>query len=216
MKIFLLEDNKTLNETIKLKFEKNDHKVYAFLDGKDAYENITEGFSCFILDINVPNIDGIRILQKIRKYYEEVPIIIISATVEFEIIKNAYDFGCNDYLKKPFFIDELLIKVNKLCKISKKEISIDKDCAFNFSDGVIKFKDEKVILTKKENLMMNLFLTNINKLVTYENIQNYVWEGEYASLDAIRTLIKRLRRKLPKQYIYASSNSGYFFNSEEG
>jgi DNA-binding response OmpR family regulator len=64
--------------------------------------------------------------------------------------------------------------------------------------------------------MMNLFLTNINKLVTYENIQNYVWEGEYASLDAIRTLIKRLRRKLPKQYIYASSNSGYFFNSEEG
>ncbi|MGK0256294.1 MAG: two-component system OmpR family response regulator, partial [Arcobacteraceae bacterium] len=87
MKILLLEDNKTLNETIKLKFERNGHKVYAYLDGQDAFDNITEGFSCFILDINVPNIDGIKILKKIREYYEEVPIIIISGTVELDIIK---------------------------------------------------------------------------------------------------------------------------------
>jgi DNA-binding response OmpR family regulator len=215
MKILLLEDNKTLNETIKLKFAKNGHEVSTFLDGNDAYENITEGFSCFILDVNVPNIDGIRILQKIRKYYEDVPIIIISATVELEIIKSAYDFGCNDYLKKPFFIDELLIKVDKLCKIPKKEIIIDNDCSFNFNDRIINSQNKKISLTKKESLMMNLFLMNKNKLVSFENIQNYVWEGEYTSLDAIRTLIKRLRKKLTKQYIHASSNSGYFFNLED-
>ena len=214
MKILLLEDNQTLNETIKLKFEMKGHKVQSYINGQDALDNITEGFSCFILDINVPNVDGIKILKRIREYYDEVPVIIISATVELDIIKESYDFGCNDYLKKPFFIDELEIKVEKLCKIPNKEIYFDENCYFNFSDSILVFNKEQQALTNKENLLINLFLIKKNELVTYENIQNYVWEGEYASLDAIRTLIRRLRKKLPKSYIKASSNSGYFFNTD--
>ncbi len=214
MKILLLEDNKTLNETIKLKFELNGHKVQSYTDGQEVYDNITNGFSCFILDINVPNIDGIKILKKIREYYDEVPVIIISATVELDIIKKSYDFGCNDYLKKPFFIDELEIKVDKLCKIHKKVISFDENCYFNFNENTITINNEQKVLTQKENLLVNLFLINKNELVTYENIQNYVWEGEYTSLDAIRTLIRRLRKKLSKSYIKASSNRGYFFNTK--
>lgn len=211
MKILLLEDNKTLNETIKLKFENNGYEIYSFTDGKEAYNSITEGFSCFILDINVPNVDGIKILRKIRDYYEEIPVIIISATVELDIIKASYDFGCNDYLKKPFFIDELEIKVEKLCKLPKKEISFDKGVSFNFKQSTLTINNEKISLTKKESLMMNLFLINKNQIVSYENIQNYVWQGEYSSLDAIRTLIRRLRKKLSKSYIKASSNRGYIF-----
>lgn len=212
MKILLLEDNKTLNETIKLKFERNGYNVHAYLDGQEALNNITEGFSCFILDINVPNVDGIKILKKIREYYNEVPVIIISATIELDIIKESYDFGCNDYLKKPFFIDELEIKVEKLCKIPKKEVCFDENCFFNFNNSSLLIDEEQKELTAKETLLMNLFLINKNELITYENIQNYVWEGEYASLDAIRTLIRRLKKKLPKTYIKASSNRGYFFN----
>ncbi|NQY93727.1 MAG: response regulator transcription factor [Campylobacteraceae bacterium] len=214
MKIMLLEDNKTLNETIKLKFELKGHKVHAYLDGREAYDNVTYGYSCFILDINVPNVDGLKILKKIREYYTEVPVIIISATVELDIIKESYDFGCNDYLKKPFFIDELEIKVDKLCKIPDKEICFDDDCFFNYSENTITINGEQKVLTQKENLLVNLFLINKNELVTYENIQNYVWEGEYTSLDAIRTLIRRLRKKLNKSYIKASSNRGYYFNIE--
>ncbi len=211
MKILLLEDNKTLNETITLKLENSGHKVSNFIDGQEALDNITEGFSCFILDINVPNVDGIKILKKIREFYDEVPVIIISATVELDIIKESYDFGCNDYLKKPFFIDELEIKVEKLCQIPKNEIEFRDDCSFSFKDSRLKFKDKEIELTRKETLMMNLFLMNKNQIVTYENIQNYVWEGEYSSLDAIRTLIRRLRKKLPTDYIKASSNRGYTF-----
>jgi len=211
MKILLLEDNKTLNETIKLKFENNGHKVFAFIDGEEAHENITEGFSCFILDINVPNIDGIKILKKIREFYDEVPVIIISGTVELDIIKESYDFGCNDYLKKPFFIDELEIKVQKFCKIPKKEISFDDGAYFNFEQCSLIIDGEKINLTEKESLIMNLFLMNKNQIVTYENIQNYVWEGNFSSLDAIRTLIKRLRKKLSNNYIKSSSNRGYTF-----
>ncbi len=213
MKIFLLEDNQTLNETIKLKFELKGHVVHSFEDGQEAYEHITDGFSCFVLDINVPNVSGIKILKKIREYYEEIPVIIISATVELDVIKKSYDFGCNDYLKKPFYIDELLIKVEKLCKVTDKNIIFDKNSFFNFKESFVSIKNNKKILTKKESLLINLFLINKNELITYENIQNYVWEGEYASLDAIRTLIKRLKNKLEKPYIKACSGRGYSFIS---
>lgn len=211
MKILLLEDNKKLNSTIKKRLELKGYRVFTYIDGQDAYDNITEGFSCFILDINVPNVDGIKILKKIREFYDEVPVIIISATVELDIIKESYDFGCNDYLKKPFFIDELEIKVEKLCKIPKKEICFDDGISFSFEQSSLIVEDKKISLTEKESLMMNLFLLNKNQIVTYENIQNYVWEGEYSSLDAIRTLIRRLRKKLPDGYIKSSSNRGYTF-----
>lgn len=211
MKILLLEDNQTLNETITMKLELKGYSVHSFVCGQEAYDNITEGFVCFLLDIHVPNVDGIKILKKIRDFYEEVPVIIISSTIELEIIKEAYNIGCNDYLKKPFFIDELEIKVDKLCNISKKEICFDNDKFFNFHKSILTIDKEEQILTQKENRLMNLFLINKNELVSYENIQNYVWDGEYASLDAIRTLIRRLKKKLSKPYIKASSNRGYYF-----
>lgn len=212
MKILLLEDNKTLNETIKLKLELKGYEVHSFLDGLEVIHNITNGYSCFILDINVPNVNGIKILKKIRELYKDVPVIIITATVELDIIKQSYKFGCNDYLKKPFFIDELEIKIDKLCLVSNKVIEFDKDCFFDFFKSTLIINEKEIILTSKENLMMNLFLKNKNSLVSYIGIENYVWEAEFASLDAIRTLIKRLRKKLKKSYIKASTNNGYYFN----
>ena len=215
MKILLLEDNQTLNETIKLKLELKGYDVEVFSDGLKAYEAITDGFSCFILDINVPNIDGIKILKKIREYYDEVPVIIISATVELDILKKAYDFGCNDYLKKPFFIDELEIKIEKLLNISDKTIKIEENCFYNYSKNSLIIDASEIILTKKENLLVNLFIKNKNQLISYDSIQNYVWEGEYASLDAIRTLVRRVKNKLKLKdsQIKASFNRGYYFKN---
>ncbi|MDD2895056.1 MAG: response regulator transcription factor [Aliarcobacter sp.] len=212
MKIFLLEDNKTLNEAIKLKFELKGYKVCSYICGREAYNNITNGFSCFLLDIHVPNVDGINILKKIREYYDTVPVIIISSTVELDIIKKSYSFGCNDYLKKPFFIDELEIKVDKLCNIPNNEVVFNDNCSFNFNESFISIDGDKKILTEKENLLVNLFLLNKNKLVSYESIQNYVWKGEYASIDAIRTLIRRLRKKLDNSTIKSFSNRGYILS----
>ncbi len=211
MKILLLEDNKTLNETIKIKLGLKGYSVYAYTDGQEAYDNITEGFSCFLLDIHVPKVNGIKILKRIREYYKEIPVIIISSTIELDIIKEAYDFGCNDYLKKPFYIDELAIKVDKLCNISTQEVCFDDERYFDFEKCTIKADGIEQILTQKENKLMNLFMINKNELVSYENIQNYVWGGEYVSLDAIRSLIRRLKKKLIKNYIKSSSNRGYYF-----
>ena len=194
MRILLLEDNKKLNETITKRLKMKNYNVASFTDGAEAYEKITEGFSCFILDINVPNIDGINILRKIREFYEIVPVIIISASVELDVIKQSYDFGCNDYLKKPFFIDELEIKIEKLCQIKDDKIYFDIDSYFDFISSTIISNNKEIRLTKKEKLLMNLFLSKKNQVITYETIENYVWEGNYVSLESIRSLIRRLRK----------------------
>ena len=133
MKILLLEDNKKLNETITKRLGIKGYSVLSIIDGAEAFEKITDGFSCFILDINVPNIDGIKILKKIREYYQTLPVIIISASVELDVIKQAYDFGCNDFLKKPFFIDELEIKIEKFCNIQNNKIYFDRQANSNWS-----------------------------------------------------------------------------------
>jgi two-component system, OmpR family, response regulator len=211
MKILLLEDNEKLNQTITKRLELKGYRVDSFNDGFKAYESISNGYNCFLLDINVPNVDGIKILKKIREYYEEVPIIIISSTVELDIIKEAYDFGCNDYLKKPFFIDELEIKIEKLCKIKNELIEFDKDCFFDFKSSLLKIENEETRLTKKERLLLNLFLTKKNEVISYASIENYVWEGNFVSLESIRSLIRRVRKILVKEYIQTVVDAGYIF-----
>ena len=213
MKILLLEDNQKLNETITKRLKMKNYTVISFTDGAEAYAKITEGFSCFILDINVPNVDGINILKKIREFYEIVPVIIISASVELDIIKQSYDFGCNDYLKKPFFIDELEIKIEKLCQIKNDKIYFDENSYFDFKSATIVIDNQEIRLTKKEKLLINLFLSKKNQVITYENIESYVWEGNFSSLESIRSLIRRVRRIFPKEYIQTIIDAGYIFKN---
>ena len=211
MKILLLEDNKKLNETITKRLKLKGYDVLSFIDGKEAYEKISEGFSCFILDINVPNIDGIKILKKIRDFYSSLPVIIISASIELDVIKQSYEFGCNDFLKKPFFIDELEIKIEKLCSIQNDKIYFDEESYFDFKSSLIVINGVENRLTKKEKLLINLFLTKKNQVISYETIENYVWEGSFASLESIRSLLRRVRKILDKDYIQTVVDTGYIF-----
>ncbi|PUE65796.1 response regulator transcription factor [Arcobacter caeni] len=213
MKILLLEDNQKLNEIITKRLKLKNYNVESFTDGALAYEKITEGYSCFILDINVPNIDGINILKKIREYYEVIPVIIISASVELDMIKQSYDFGCNDYLKKPFFIDELEIKIEKLCNIQDNKIFFDENSFFDFKSATLVINNQETRLTKKEKLLINLFLSKKNQVITYETIENYVWEGNFVSLESIRSLIRRVRKILIKEFIQTVIDTGYIFKT---
>lgn len=158
MKILLLEDNMKLNQTIVKRLSLKGYKVDAYLDGLEAYYAIDEGYACFILDINVPSLDGVKLLKRVREYYDEVPVIIISASVELDIIKEAYDFGCNDYLKKPFFIDELEIKIDKLCKVNDNFIYFDEECYFDFKSSLLSCYKKEQRVTKRETAFKSFFV----------------------------------------------------------
>lgn len=211
MKILLLEDNKRLNETIVKRLEAKGFNVHSFTDGQMAYEEIDEGFSCYVLDINVPSLDGLELLKKIREYNEDTPIIIISSTVELDVIRNSYKYGCNDYIKKPFFIDELEIKIEKLCHIDKDMIEITKDCKFYFKDSLLESNENKEHLSRKERILLNLLLSQKGKVVPFSAIQTIVWEGNVASIDSIRSLVRRIRKKLPGDLIETVVDVGYLF-----
>lgn len=211
MKILLLEDNKRLNNSIKTRLELKGYNVDSFEDGYEALSNAYDGYDCFVLDINVPSIDGINILKEIRETYKDIPILIISSSIDLDTIKDAYGYGCNDFLKKPFYIDELEVKIEKLCQLDKHIISLDKEFTYDMEKREL-FKTENIKLTKKETLLLHLFVTNNEKLLSYENILDYVWEGDIATTDSLRTLIMRLRKKIPKDSLETIVDFGYKFH----
>jgi len=214
MKILILEDNKELSNVMKMALQRESYKVDTFCDGKKALEVISNGYSCFILDINVPSIDGIEVLKYIRVNHNNIPIIIISSNHELETIQSSYEKGCNEYLKKPFFMYELVHKVKNLCKLEDKFIVFNKDIKYNFIDHILYNNNEKVVLAKKEILFLELFAKNINKVVNYDEIDEYVWEGEVTNIDNIRALIKRLRKKIPNRSIQIVTGIGYTLSKD--
>jgi len=211
MKILLLEDNKRLNETITKRLKAKGYEIFSFKDGQEAYEAIDDGYICFVLDINVPSIDGIEILKKIREFNSSTPIIIISSTVELDIIKDSYKYGCNDYLKKPFFIDELEIKIEKLCNFDNEVVDVYKGCRFFFKESAMEIDGKREHLSKKERLLLNLLLSKRGSVVSFDSIQAVVWEGGFTSIDSIRSLMRRVRKKFPIDCIETVVDVGYLF-----
>lgn len=209
MKIFLLEDNKRLNETIVKKLEFKGYCVESFEDGAEAMASIDGGYDCFVLDINVPSVNGIKILREIKKSYSDTPIVMISALIEIDTIREAYGLGCEDYIKKPFYIDELEIKIEKLTQSCTSTILLTENVEFNMKSGQVTEEGREVKLTKKELLLLRLLCRKKNLPVAAEEILQYVWEGEFASPDTMRMLVMRLRKKLPKVTIETLIDSGY-------
>ena len=209
MKIFLLEDDYSLNETIKEMLEINNHKITSFYDGEVAYENIFNSYDLYILDINIPSLNGLEILKSIKNISTKTKVIMISANINIETIKEAYTLGCDDYLKKPFDVEELILKVEKLTE-KDTDIFLDKNAYFNLINSELYIDSKKVELTKREKDLLVLLLDNKGKTISYENIENFVYQGESKSSNAIRSLLKRLRKKLPKDLILNSIEEGYF------
>lgn len=209
MKVLVLEDNETLGSVIEKGLTKEGYKVTLFKDGDEALDSIVNGYSAFILDINVPSLDGITILKNIRDYNKTVPVIIMSSNHELEKIKDSYEKGCNDYIKKPFFIYELIQKLKNLCQIKEKFIVFSNKCKYCIEESILYDNEEKIILTKKEILFLELFAKNIKRVVSYDELEEYVWEGSITNLDNIRALVKRVRKRLPDNSIKIVSGVGY-------
>ena len=116
-------------------------------------------------------------------------------------------------MKKPFFIDELEIKIEKFCNIQNNKIYFDENCYFDFKSSLLVINGFEIRLTKKEKLLINLFLSKKNQVITYETIENYVWEGSFVSLESIRSLIRRVRKILNKEFIQTVIETGYIFKN---
>ena len=213
MKILLLEDDIMLNEAITQYLESVGHNIKSVKDGDECL-NLLENnnFDLLILDINVPKLDGLSILEKLHNEKRMVPTIFISALIDIEDITRAFDIGCHDYLKKPFHLKELTLRINKMLKTSQAPMQhkrLSSSYSYNNENSALYFNNEAQILPKRQNQIVELLANNRSLICNYDMFRDYVWNDDFIDNATIRAEINRVKKVLKEDFIINIRGSGY-------
>ncbi len=183
--ILLVEDEENLHEALKLNLEMEGYEVSSAYNGTEALKKVAnEYFDLIVLDIMLPEVDGIAVTESIRVNNNDVPILILSAKNTSTDRVLGLKKGADDYLTKPFDLEELLLRVEKLIEKNKK--MLDKETVgdhYEFGNNKIDFKAQDAIswngqhieLSKKEAMLLKLLIENKGDVVTREKILQVVW-----------------------------------------
>lgn len=216
MKILLLEDEVMLNESICEYLEADGYQTQSFFDGLKAYEAIkNNSYDLLILDINVPGMDGLSFLESIHKLKIHTPAIYISALVDIEDISRAYDLGCNDYLKKPFHLKELALRIEKINisnDVPKLNLRLSKNYSYDQEHSILLFKQENQVLTKKQAQIIDILSRNRARVVDFEQFRIYVWDEDIIDNATIRAEVNRLKKSLKEDIIINVRGIGYMID----
>lgn len=197
-KVLLVEDDLILGETVFDILEDEGFNITWVKDGKEALDSTyLNKYDLFLLDINVPFINGFELLSDLRQSGDLTPSIFITARVDIESLAKGFDVGADDYIKKPFEMDELLIRINTQIKKSFKSYSTQiryKNLLFNIDEEKI-FKDnQEVHLSPTEYKLFEMFIKNIGKVVIKEDILYELHQGDEGSEAALRVQISKLKK----------------------
>ncbi|WP_421795918.1 response regulator transcription factor [Haliscomenobacter sp.] len=202
MRILLVEDEENIREVVKLNLELENFEVVATGNGKDAIRYFQEQhFDLIILDVMLPEIDGFQICEQIRLTDMEVPVIFLTAKDAVGDRISGLKKGADDYLTKPFVLEELLLRINNLIKRTSKspentpEIFEFGSNRINFitfeADGIL----GRFVLTKKEAMLLKLLIDRRNEVVSRQQILQSVWGYDvYPSTRTIDNFILKFRR----------------------
>lgn len=220
--ILLVEDEENLHEALKLNLEMEGYEVSSAFNGTEALKKVSnEYFDLIVLDIMLPEVDGIAVTESIRVNNNEVPILILSAKNSGSDRVLGLKKGADDYLTKPFNLEELLLRVEKLIeknkKMQEKETVGDN---YEFGDNKIDFKAQDAIswngqhieLSKKEAMLLKLLIENKGDVVTREKILQVVWGyNVYPTTRTIDNFILSFRK-----YFEQDSRNPRYFHSVRG
>ncbi|MGE0738914.1 response regulator transcription factor [Sulfurimonas sp.] len=218
MKILLLEDDAFICKEIQNYFMLNDHQVDFFHDGETLLNNaILQNYDIFLLDINTPTKNGFETLREIRKENITTPAIYITAQNDLEHVKKGYESGCDDYVRKPFLLEELELRINQILykNAVKNSIQISENYRFDFGTMGLFYKDEAVDITGHEKKLLYILSKNSNQIITPDILKDYVWDDKAIQDNTLRTQIKKLRAKLQENFIINVRNAGYKINRYE-
>ena len=213
MKILLVDDNQKINETLKQFLEMKNFEVISCANGEKAIEFIDNNeFDLYILDIHLPKVGGLDIIKHIRKKNLNVPIIMITSSLEVENFVNAFENGANEYIKKPFHLEEMEIRINNLIQQNTPNlIKINDTFSFNFKNEELLQNNNIFPLRKKERKLLSILLKNKNNTLKKEQLISYIWENEKKENYPLRQLISALKSKIPffKDKIQVITKFGY-------
>ena len=220
--ILLVEDEENLHEALKLNLELEGYDITSAYDGTGALQKVeSEYFDLIILDVMLPGVDGISITETIRIQNNDVPILILSAKNTSADRVLGLKKGADDYLTKPFNLEELLLRVQKLIEKNKKMQEKDSvGDTYKFGKNTIDFKaqeattktGERIQISKKEAMLLKLLIENKNEVVTREKILQTVWGyNVYPTTRTIDNFILNFRK-----YFEEDSRNPEFFHSVRG
>ena len=213
MKILLVEDDMMLNEMISEYLTSTGHVIISAKNGLESLEILeSQKFDLLILDISLPDIDGFTILEKMHEQKRMVPTIYISALIDIEDISRAFDLGCFDYLKKPFHLKELTLRINKILKtriVPQKHKRLSKHYSFDAETMTLYFNNEPHILPKRQLQIIELLAQNRSLVVNYDMFRTYVWNDDYIDNATIRAEVNRVKTVLKEDFIKNIRGSGY-------
>jgi DNA-binding response OmpR family regulator len=215
MKILLAEDDYIYNESIKDYLELIGYKVDAFFDGESALDAImSKDYHLLLIDIKMPKLSGHKLIQYIKDVNVKTPIIIITSLVDIDNIAIGYQLGCNDYLKKPFELKELELRIHELIKKSYQtdndgQIKLDEGVVFNFETGRLQKDGIDIVLTTKELGIIRFLVQRKNTFCSIEALRELVWEGKEISYADIRMYVRKIRVKIGQNFIKSSRGLGY-------
>lgn len=217
-KVYLVEDEKSLNILLEKYLQREGYEVTTFFNGSSAIERIKDVPDIWILDIMLPDIDGYQIIKAVKENNKSTPVIFMSARNEELDRVVGLELGSDDYLSKPFLPRELIIRTNKLMeRIYGKSNNSTVDIITNIGQYKISkkqrtvfFEEKEIQLTNKEFELLNFFVENKNNVISREQILISIWGEDYFGSDrVIDDTIRRLRKKMDKLDLETVYGYGY-------
>lgn len=216
-RIYLVEDEQSLNEILTYYMKQEEWAVTSFMNGIDAQKMITNPPDLWVLDIMLPDIDGTQLLIEIKEKTPNIPVIFMSARNSDMDKIMGLELGSDDYLAKPFLPRELIIRIKKIMqRVNNNHDSLNKDIAtidsyqVDKQKRIVTFDGQEIILTSKEFDLLFLFIKTKGQALSREQILEKVWGiDSFYTERVVDNLIKRLRKKLPNLKIETIYGYGY-------
>ena len=203
MKILIVEDNKKLLQTIEKELKKH-FEVECCEDGEEAFYLIKQGiYDLVVLDLMLPSMNGIEVLKNIRKNYIDTPVLILTAKESLDEKVEAFSMGANDYLTKPFYMEELVARIYAMLRTTGKLQSSNTldfyDLHLDLSKRRVFYKNEEIELQNKQFNLLEYFLLNKGTILLKEQIYDRIWGMESdATIEIVEVYISNLRKILSK------------------
>lgn len=211
MKVLLVEDDRLLGESLTEYLQSEGFITDWVYDPREVMDLLeVSRYDVIVLDLIMPHIGGEELIKAIREKDKETPILVLTAKHRLEDKRTCFELGADDYLTKPFEMEELVLRLKALYRRKNpQDVVVIDEVEVCFSKEMVKVKGKPISLSKKDWLVLKFLVENKGRFVSHEEILNYVWGDEPVGEEVVRAHIKNLRKLLPEGFIKTMKGRGY-------
>ena len=223
MRILIAEDDKDLNQLVKRRLKEADYSVDSCFDGEEVFDYLLGAeYDALVQDIMMPKLDGLQVLQRLRREGNSVPVLLLTARDSIEDRVAGLDAGADDYLIKPFAFEELLARLRVLLRkpqMEKSSVLKVGDLELHLNTRQVFRGGKEVVLSSKEFSLLRYMMQNAGIVLSRDKLEQHVWDYDFSGgSNVIDVYIRYLRKKLDdgydKKYIHTVRGHGYVLKDE--